>query len=209
MHQQEIDRRRFLLAASSLGSIPLAGCLGPGGSDDGQSDHEHEHTDGHEHDHGSESSNSHAHVEQVSAPIDHAEVAMRTDNNGHHFDPQLIWINPGGTVTWTNESGSHTTTAYHPDYDKPRRIPKDAQSWNSGMLSSPGAMFKYTFDVEGVYDYFCIPHEYRAMVGTVIVGSPDLTNQPGLTSPQSDLPKEAQTLLKKLNDEARQALEQK
>lgn len=140
-------------------------------------------------------------------PVAHADVAMKSGDAGHHFDPNLVWIEPGGTVTWTNESGAHTTTAYHPEIDKPLRIPEGASPWDSGMFSEPGKTFEYTFEVEGVYDYFCIPHEYRAMVGSVIVGKPVLNAQPALASPQKDLPEEARTLLSKLSTRTRDVLE--
>ena len=36
----------------------------------------------------------------------------------------------------------------------------------------PGAHFDVTFRVEGVYDYYCLPHEAAGMVGRIIVGHP-------------------------------------
>ncbi|HOD35479.1 MAG TPA: plastocyanin/azurin family copper-binding protein [Syntrophales bacterium] len=36
----------------------------------------------------------------------------------------------------------------------------------------PGSHFEVTLTVEGVYDYFCIPHEMAGMVGRIIVGRP-------------------------------------
>ena len=29
-----------------------------------------------------------------------------------------------------------------------------------------------TFTVEGVYDYYCVPHEHAGMVGRIVVGTP-------------------------------------
>ena len=75
------------------------------------------------------------------------------------------------------------------------------------MFSEPGKTFEYTVEVENVYDYFCIPHEYRAMVGSVIVGKSVLNAQPALASPQKDLPEEAWMLLSKLSTRTRDILE--
>jgi hypothetical protein len=67
----------------------------------------------------------------------------------------------------------HTTTAYHPRNDHHSlRIPEGAAPWDSGFLLKPGAHFDVTFTVEGVYDYYCMPHEQAGMVGRIIVGRP-------------------------------------
>jgi plastocyanin len=49
------------------------------------------------------------------------------------------------------------------------RIPIAAQPWSSGYLL-PKQGFAVTLTVEGVYDYFCIPHEHAGMVGRIVVG---------------------------------------
>ena len=191
--QSHLNRRTVLQLASGIGTLSIAGCLGLATSDsDGQ---------------GGSPTSEHEHDAQLNKPVTHADVGMNSDDAGHHFDPHLVWIKQGGSVTWTNESGAHTTTAYHPDADKPLRMPEDASPWDSGMFSEPGKTFEYTFEVEGVYDYFCIPHEYRAMVGSIIVGEPDLNDQPALSSPQEGLPEEARTLLSKLNMRTKEVLE--
>ena len=173
-----MNRRSFLQIAGSSIAIGLAGCLGSPNSD----------TDS-----------------QEGMPTPDAEVAMISDD-GHYFEPNLVWIETGGTVTWTNESGAHTVTAYHPNFDKPQRIPLVAESWNSGMVSEPGRTFEYTFDEAGVYDYFCIPHEHRAMVSSILVGYPDPHDQQGLRRPEDSLPGEAQSKIEELNTRTNELL---
>lgn len=182
--------------------LSVAGCLGAATS--GSDTHESSSTSDHDHTH------DHTHEEDthLEGPIAHADVAMQSNDAGHQFSPHIVWIEPGGTVTWTNESGAHTTTAYHPDVDKPLRIPENASPWDSGMFSEPGKTFERSFEEEGVYDYFCTPHEYRAMVGRVIVGEPSMDTQPALAPPQDGLPEEAQTLLSRLNTRTKDALKQ-
>ncbi|SCX86408.1 plastocyanin/azurin family copper-binding protein [Microvirga guangxiensis] len=104
------------------------------------------------------------------------EIRMQGNQDGSHvwFDPVGLRIEPGQTIRWINlDSGnSHTVTAYHPNnFDRPLRIPEGAQPWNSDYLL-PDESFSVTLTVEGVYDFYCIPHEHAGMVGRVIVGRP-------------------------------------
>jgi plastocyanin len=94
------------------------------------------------------------------------------------FEPRITMIEPGETVTWTNESDiDHTVTAYEDE------IPDEAAYFASGDLESertardrvtegliaPGENYEHTFNQLGTYGYFCIPHEGSGMVGTVRV----------------------------------------
>lgn len=91
------------------------------------------------------------------------------------FRPRGLLVQRGQTIRWVNgDVGNvHTSTAYHPDNaGKPLRIPRGAPPWNSDYLL-PGQSFSVTFDVPGVYDYFCVPHEHAGMVGRIIVEAPE------------------------------------
>ncbi len=106
-------------------------------------------------------------------PID---VVMQGASDGSHvwFDPVGLHVQSGQTVRWTNRDAgnSHTVTAYHPNiFDRPRRIPESATPWNSDYLL-PDQSFSFTFAEEGVYDYYCVPHEHAGMVGRIVVGMP-------------------------------------
>jgi plastocyanin len=158
-------------------------------------DHEEEGDNGHNHDEGAPEGPSHA-----------ADVTMETSGTEQHFAPHVVWVEPGGTVTWTLESGSHDVVAYHPDNDKPERMPADADSFSSDLLGEEGATFEHTFDVEGVYDYYCTPHEAVGMVGTVIVGEPDPHGQLALEEPQETLPDGARSQLADLGGIVSEAL---
>ena len=94
------------------------------------------------------------------------------------FDPKTAMIEPGETVTWTNESDiDHTITAYEDE------IPDESAYFASGGFESeraarnrvtegliaPGGDYEHTFEEPGTYGYFCIPHEGSGMVGTVRV----------------------------------------
>lgn len=100
------------------------------------------------------------------------------------FTPAVVWLEPGGTIYWMFEETNHTVTVYHPQYDKPNRIPDDVQTpFNSEFTSDgePGTGYNFVFDVEGVWNYFCKPHEDRGMVGMIVVGGPAGGN--GTTQP--------------------------
>jgi plastocyanin len=101
-------------------------------------------------------------------------IEMKSDVQGSHvsFDPIGVLVRSGQTVRWTCASNVHTASAYHPkNGGHSLRIPDGAEPWDSKYLL-PGQTFEVTLTVEGVYDYFCLPHEMAGMVGRIIVGKP-------------------------------------
>ena len=98
----------------------------------------------------------------------------KPDGSDVWFDPIGIHVQPGQSIRWTNRNpgNSHTTTAYHPAImERPLRIPEGAAPWDSDYLL-PDESFSVTLTVEGVYDYYCTPHEHAGMVGRIVVGMP-------------------------------------
>lgn len=112
---------------------------------------------------------------------DELTISMAGTPSGSHvwFRPRGVLIHPGQAVRWiNNDAGNvHTVTAYHPQNNRPLRIPAQASSWNSDYLM-PDASFVMVFDVPGVYDYYCIPHEHAGMVGRIVVGDVDVSAHP-------------------------------
>ncbi|HOL38252.1 MAG TPA: plastocyanin/azurin family copper-binding protein [Rubrivivax sp.] len=112
---------------------------------------------------------------------DEVEIAMSGTRDGSDvwFRPRGLRIRPGQTVRWVNRdvANVHTTTAYHPANKKALRIPSAAKPWDSKYLM-PGESFAVTFDVPGVYDFFCLPHEQAGMVGRLVVGDVDAALRP-------------------------------
>jgi plastocyanin len=110
-----------------------------------------------------------------------AAIHMRGDVSGSKvwFDPVGLHVELGQQVTWTNmdAGNSHTATAYHPNAERQLRIPVEAQPWNSEYLL-PNESFSCRLSVEGVYDYFCIPHEHAGMVGRIVVGRAAMDDGP-------------------------------
>jgi plastocyanin len=131
----------------------------------------------------------------IAAPPAVVEVRMRSDPDGARvgFDPIGLKVAPGTVVRWVVEANLHTTTAYHPaNGGHPLRIPQRAEPWDSDYLVEPGQRFEVVLTAEGVYDYFCTPHEMAGMVGRIIVGRP---GGPGTRPPGDELPPAARAAL--------------
>ena len=83
-----------------------------------------------------------------------------------HFSPRDITIARGDTIAWINLGAApHTTTSGI-------NCTSDGL-WDSGILNSGGS-FAVVFDSAGVdtvgtVPYYCIPHCFAAMEGTVTV----------------------------------------
>lgn len=190
--------RRTVLKVSGIALAGLAGCTESqrSGTPDSTSSPE---SGG---DHGEEEFVSQEAVHRIAGePVEEATVEMTMlSENEPVFAPEIIWVKPGGSVTWKNvDEDKHTATAYVPANDKPQRIPEGATAWDSGLLET-GETFTHTFETEGVYDYHCIPHEQLGQVGTVIVGQPDLTGQPAMAPLQDSIPDKARTKLGNLHE---------
>lgn len=93
-------------------------------------------------------------------------VRMVTEDARYYFTPIGLHVEPGTTVTFVNASGGHSATAY------PDRIPEGVEPWDSTTLTTEGATYDRTFEVEGTQDYYCIPHKPMGMVARIVVGEP-------------------------------------
>ncbi len=102
-------------------------------------------------------------------------VAM---TQSQRFDPETFTVVAGASITFTNDSReAHTVTAYEDDIPDGSDYfssgdfgtEEDARSNLSEGLVAPGDSYEVTLDVPGTYRYFCIPHEDRGMVGTILV----------------------------------------
>jgi plastocyanin len=118
-----------------------------------------------------------------------AEIRMQGNADGSHvwFNPVGIHVLPGQTIRWINldPGNSHTATAYHPrNFDRPLRMPEAAEPWHSDYLL-PNESFSVTLTAEGVYDFYCIPHEHAGMVGRIVVGRPR-DEKPAMSQEGSD-----------------------
>ena len=91
-------------------------------------------------------------------PIPSAEAATTVDISIHNlaFNPSVVSIAVGDTVTWTNnDTITHTVTS-------------DVLGKFDSMDIPPGGSFSQTFTTAGTFGYHCSIHTY--MMGTVNVG---------------------------------------
>jgi pseudoazurin len=84
-----------------------------------------------------------------------------------YFEPKVLHINPGDTVTWINKIAEEHNVITFPD-----GYPKGASSFHSPLFEKAGDQWSATFTVEGTYEYHCLPHLPMGMHGMVIVGEP-------------------------------------
>ncbi len=103
------------------------------------------------------------------------------------FIKDRVRIEAGDTVIWELQSSGHTATAYHPDTNNvfPSRIPDGAVPFDSPLLFTKGDTYEHTFVTEGVYNYYCRPHEGQGMVGIIVVGK--ALDGPGLEPIQPEI----------------------
>jgi plastocyanin len=106
-----------------------------------------------------------AHVSAPPGPGGQVTMGFET------FNPTIVYIRVGQTVTWRNTALiTHTVT------DDPKlaaspgdaALPAGAPAFNSGDIAA-GEVYSYTFQTPGTYKYFCAHHEGMGMVGTIIV----------------------------------------
>jgi plastocyanin len=90
----------------------------------------------------------------------------------YYFNPAGLYVEVGQTVEWVGLR-RRTATAFHPSLDNHElRIPESAEPFDSKTMGSDNGAFRWTFEVEGTYDYYSQPHEYLGMVGRIVVGRP-------------------------------------
>ncbi|MDR9419919.1 plastocyanin/azurin family copper-binding protein [Gracilimonas sp.] len=103
-------------------------------------------------------------------PPDTLTVKVLGTAEDARFEPVVLQIQPGDVIRFEVVEGLHTVTAYHPDNRRPLRIPETAQSFDSDLLRA-GDIWLLKLDKEGVYDYFCLPHERMGHAGRIISGT--------------------------------------
>lgn len=116
------------------------------------------------------------------------------------FDPVVVEVDPGDVIQFAVREGMHTVTAYHPENRRSKRIPASAKPFDSGLMEK-GDQWFLTISEEGVYDYFCLPHEKLGHVGRIIAGSYDASDD----YPEEGIPS---VVLQKLSTETEQFLNQ-
>ena len=98
---------------------------------------------------------------QADEPKSEAAETHFVTAEGLKFNPLVVKINSGDSVSWRNMS-THNSESID------GLIPEGAEKWNSPM----SANYKHTFTEEGIYIYKCTPHIGSGMGGVITVGNP-------------------------------------
>lgn len=105
---------------------------------------------------------------QAEGPKHHVvEVVSDYDNLRMAFRPKRIVVQPGDTVTWVNLAAEEHNVFSYPD-----GYPKGSKPMLSPYMQKKDEKWSRTFNVEGTYEYHCIPHLPMGMHGKVVVGRP-------------------------------------
>jgi halocyanin-like protein len=102
--------------------------------------------------------------------------------DGLAYGPAAVHIENGATITWewTGEGGSHN-------------VVNEEGTFDSGSTQASGT-YEFTFEEDGIYQYYCTPHKGSGMKGVVVVGTDYPTVATGGDVGPSDLPSSAKTL---------------
>jgi halocyanin-like protein len=90
------------------------------------------------------------------------EVGVEANGGAYGFGPAAIHVDNGATVQfeWTGEGGAHNVVS---DGEGPL---------NSGSaVDTSGVEYEYTFEEDGIYPYYCAPHQSLGMKGAIVVGT--------------------------------------
>jgi plastocyanin len=91
------------------------------------------------------------------------------------YTPNIVRINQGDTVTWSNNNGGQHNVA------------ADDGTFNSGAVST-SFTYSHTFTTPGIYRYFCVAHGGAGgigMSGQVVVLGTEKINLPFVARPAS------------------------
>lgn len=97
------------------------------------------------------------------------DIKMGTDA-GLKFDPEIVTVKPGDTVTWVNNKLAPHNVVFEPTSPADKAL-ADAIS-HTQLTFSSGENYSTTFTDDmpaGTYTYFCAPHRGAGMVAKVIL----------------------------------------
>jgi halocyanin-like protein len=113
--------------------------------------------------------NGHGEVVVDATGQDVATVEVGAGSEGLTFFPPAIHVDAGTTVEWewTGKGGAHNVVAEDGSFDA------------GAPVGSEDADYEHTFERDGIYRYYCHPHEANGEKGAVVVG----TNYPTSDDP--------------------------
>jgi len=89
------------------------------------------------------------------------EVGVEANGGAFGFGPAAIHVDNGATVQfdWTGNGGGHNV------------VSNDDGPLDSDIYTEGGVNYEQTFEEDGIYNYYCAPHQGQGMKGSVVVGA--------------------------------------
>ena len=94
------------------------------------------------------------------------EMLDKLEDRSMVFSQEIVNIEVGETVYWTANDKGHNV-----EFIAKNGVPEGVEKFKSKV----GKDTEYTFNIPGIYAYWCTPHKTMGMIGFVIVGD-DLSN---------------------------------
>ena len=92
-----------------------------------------------------------------------AQTNHSVDVQSNFFNPEMLTIAEGDTVTWTNLGGFHNVNGSQSTY------PNNPEGFTNGSASGASWTYSFVFNTPGTYEYQCDPHVGLGMTGTIVV----------------------------------------
>ncbi len=102
---------------------------------------------------------------------DEVTVDVGAGGDGLAFGPAAVHVDNGATVVWewTGEGGAHNVVS-------------EDGVFESGSPVEEGT-YEYTFEEDGIYNYYCQPHKGQGMKGSIVVGEEYATKSANASTP--------------------------
>ena len=94
------------------------------------------------------------------------EMLNKLEKRNMVFSEEIVRINVGDTIFWKSIDKGHNV-----EFISKGGVPDGVEKFKSKVSKDT----EYTFEIPGIYAYWCTPHKTMGMVGFVIVGD-DLSN---------------------------------
>ncbi len=94
------------------------------------------------------------------------EMLNKLDKRSMVFSTEIVRINSGDTVFWQATDKGHNV-----QFISKNGVPEGVEKFKSKI----GKDVEFTFNIPGIYAYWCTPHKTMGMIGFVIVDG-DLSN---------------------------------
>jgi len=93
--------------------------------------------------------------------LSEAQISHSVQVSSFVFTPNVLTIDEGDTVVWTNVGGTHNVNGTQSEF------PSNPESFGNDL--GAGWVYSFVFNLAGEYDYRCDPHWTAGMTGTITV----------------------------------------